>query len=57
MLILKKQISAKTNKPYYVLGVIVSGEFIPLTYDKNTILIYVLACGKSLPEEVGEYAI
>lgn len=55
MLKLKKLISTKSNKPYYVLGVDVYGEFIPLTYDKQTILLYVLAKGITLPEEVGEY--
>lgn len=56
-MILKKQLSTKTNKPYFVLGVNVQGEFIPLTYDKHTILLYLMARGLSLPTECGEYEV
>lgn len=57
MLTLKKQLSTKTNKPYLCLGIYVEGEFIPLTFDKNTILLYVLAKGQSIPDACGEYQI
>ena len=57
MLTLKKQLSTKTNKPYLCLGIYVEGEFIPLTFDKNTILLYVLAKGQSIPDSCGEYQI
>lgn len=53
-MVLKKLLSSK-GTTYYVLGVYVQNEFIALTYDKNTILIYLLAKGRELPTELGEY--
>lgn len=57
MLTVKKEISTKSQKPYFVLGVYVGKEYIPLTFDKQTILLYCLAKGQYLPDEVGEYEI